>query len=291
MPNYLQGEQNSWAALGGMGDQFSNAVLQLQQQKMAGYKWQQEQQMARQQMAMDAAKFRQQGQYQQDVLGQGQQRLGMEQSQWSEGAPGRKATTDLHVAEAMRAQAQAQQMQQLSQAGGVLGDVFKNMYQTDPTKNPDTYAMLRAIAAQQQARIAQDAPGSIVKQMNELQISRDPRMQQHLALGTPQFQTLSPGSQMLDLYGPKPEVVAQAPVRPGLSMEDRIQLLQESLLGRAAIDRYGTPEENVGNVKKALGTMDKAVAPQGTTPITAVNPQTKQRIQSTDGGKTWSPIQ
>lgn len=60
--------------------------------------------------------------------------------------------------------------------------------------------------------------------------------------------------------------------------------------------RDTTDDQSFG---QGMDTMNQALSMAGVTnrpasstpPMTAVNPQTKQRIQSIDGGKTWNPVQ
>ena len=91
----------------------------------------------------------------------------------------------------------------------------------------------------------------------------------------------------------------------GFTPEDRKELVDLALalqedskkLFNQAITEFTVTSDELGlKTRAVLGGIKPfdiagaLSAPSGQQPITATNPQTDQKIQSIDGGKTWQPI-
>lgn len=80
-----------------------------------------------------------------------------------------------------------------------------------------------------------------------------------------------------------------APQRP--QMDPQLAIILKGLSGVLQKNAAG-PEDYMSGMNKVLGANPLGGGGQGSSqPIFAVNPQTKQRIQSFDGGVTWQPAQ
>lgn len=117
------------------------------------------------------------------------------------------------------------------------------------------------------------------------------------------FHNVPPGNQVMSPGG---DVVGQAPFRPPNPARPQAgqdlsanTALTEALKMRGLADSERDPAMLQGLellVRQALQRQLGTNAPPGLqgggkAPLTAVNPQTKQRIVSYDGGQTWQPAQ
>lgn len=232
MPSYLDAGGQDVYALNRLGSTFSNMVIGLQQNRMR-------QQQFLAQQAMEAA------------------RLQIERERQQSNELTAREERKKYGAETDYFKARTGSERLLGEAGGTLGDVLKGRAETDPTKNPDVYNFLTAIAAQQGGRIAAQNPATIGRQIPELMSLNDPIIRNLIATGSPQYMNVPAGGSLINLGQQQPGPVFSAPPRPAAARDPQ-QLQDESL--RA-----------LGSVYGDLGRAHALRTPQGTNTLNALN--------------------
>lgn len=230
---YLEGNQQDQAAINRMGSTFSDAVIGMQRQRIQQQQFQQEMALRAQQMAQqrDAA-----------MRELDLRKIDTESLTKSRDAQTNKILTD------------TQQTRDQGQAGGMLGDVMKAEYETDPQKNPDVAQFLRGIQAQQTARIAATDPRNIALQAAQIAQGRDPQTERMMATGTPAMGVVAPGSSVVDfssgrqLFHNEPRVALRDPQQ---LKDDELQALIGAY-GNMSKDFVGADDPVRKNVQNAI---------------------------------------
>jgi hypothetical protein len=277
-------------AFGGVGDILGSAILR-------GAMMRQQQQDRQQQLMIEIERLRQEQEnaqslkeYRGEEIGfrkkEGERedtRLGFARQKAEEGAA--ETAMRKRFATSQRTEGIGPLMQGPTQGGGNLGD-----------------EQARQMDAQESAAFLSNDPGKGLETVLKMGAARrlgtgNPVLDQMLLTGQGLHNIPTGAAAVAPAGGPP---VSMGPARPSVGADASVNSIANLLarrIGTAASIPEAMKDPNtammeqfiMNAVRKQMGTN----APPATTgqPITAVNPQTKQRIVSYDNGQTWQPAQ
>jgi len=237
------------------------------------------------------------------IIQQQMSKVAAQQPMWDAQAVQRQA-------EAQRQAALAQQIQAQQTAGQNLSWTLNQMDQARQVpslaNDPSLAATFRAQLARNQAIIAALHPQNISEQVPRIVATmQDPRTAQLIATGQKPVMAV-PNQGLYDVYNDR-ALVPPMPAR-GETFDQKRQLAREKLIGQmalsqmhgmnAAVPQFYRPDQTaVSNfasnaVQQIYGPQQGqgSVAVPAQKPIYARNKDGSQRLQSIDGGKTWTPV-
>lgn len=238
----------------------------------------------------------------------------LEQQKQAQQAPYIQAQIQNMMAEQAHRQAQAEALKAQQTAGNDLASYVQQqgVMATGPqgrtmdgepysASDPKMANAIQSAIAGRQAFLASMHPQNIGEQVPQIQTGMDPRMRAMMATRTPMMMNVGPGHTIYDIQSSKPEYTApEAMSGNNLSFDQRLQLRDVDSMDKMLAAEYAAQMQKVGpgeerpNPQAAAAYRQSLLAQRGR-PIrnTATNPQTGQKIvvESSDGGKTWNPVQ
>lgn len=268
-------------ALSGGANTLGETVLKMAMLRQQGQQRQQD-------MMMQMAQMQQTGQYRQQQMGMEQQGLDLRKQEFGTRQKLLEAEIPEHEARAKESKQRLDQAMQFQNARSTLAKFLPMLGRMQP-QNGVTSQPPFAPAQPEQPMLDQGGLQQLLSAIAQTSKSPEDSIRNTALIQALQGGAMQNPQELLRIG------TGQNQPRPMLDPQQAIaQRAIAQAISQGGVKDLLPPTDIANNVYQGLGMTNRVGQTQGDQqpqPIFAVNPQTKQRIMSTDGGVTWKPAQ